>query len=329
MPEFHRGEATFLRHCLQSFSEHFEKSVVEALSRELRGIQPASVQELREQIQLLMRQLESRGTTVQVHEAMEGLLKRVLLTQRRRVAESLEVPLAKAVDPHVVGALHREVRRYEDLLAAPWCVAAKAQRIPRLTDFLSIRYAAEAMADAPALAPRVFDEKFHVLEAPRLFFPDLAHFRHECELRSADLVVAYVDIDDFKAVNAKLTETVVDLKVLTPFLEIIEAWAFARAHAYRFGGDEYVLLVPNADRAMAETLLGALRTRITRAVFPGTDVRLSVSMGACVVDPDCPLTDREILSRANAAKSRAKAEKKGSIALVEPPEYKAEGATLV
>ncbi|MCC6901475.1 MAG: GGDEF domain-containing protein [Polyangiaceae bacterium] len=329
MMEFHRGEATFLRSCLQSFSEHFETTIVDVLRRELRGIQPASVTELREQLQLLMRQLESRGATVQVHEAMAGLLRRVLMTQRRRVAESLEIPLAKAVDPQVVGALHREVRRFEDLLSADWCTAARPQPIPKLTDFLSIRFAAEAMAGAPALEARAYDEKFHVLEAPRLFFPDLAHFRHECELRTADLVVVYVDIDDFKAVNAKLTETVVDLKVLTPFLEIIEAWAFARAHAYRFGGDEYVLLVPNAGRALAETLLGELRRRITSAVFSGTDIHLSVSMGACVVDPDCPLTDREILGRANLAKSRAKAEKKGSIVLVEPPEYRPDSAEVV
>ncbi|MCK6532727.1 MAG: diguanylate cyclase [Polyangiaceae bacterium] len=326
--EFHRGEATFLRSCLQSFSEHFETAVVDVLRRELRGIQPASVAELREQLQLLMRQLESRGNTVQVHEAMAGLLRRVLMTQRRRVAESLDVPLAKAVDPHVVGALHREVRRYEDLLGAPWCTAARPQPIPKLTDFLSIRFAAEAMPGAPPLEPRAYDEKFHVLEAPRLFFPDLAHFRHECELRGADLIVAYVDIDDFKAVNAKLTETVVDLKVLTPFLEVIEAWAFARAHAYRFGGDEYVLLIPNVDRALGETMLDELRRRIGSAVFSGTDIRLSVTLGACLVDPDCPLTDREILGRANMAKARAKAEKKGSIALLEPPDYSVEAATL-
>lgn len=329
MPELHRGEVTFLKNQVEAFSAHFEESVVGVLKRELRGVQPAGVQELREQLQLLLRQLESRGGTVQVHDAMVGLLKRVLLTQRRRVAESLEVPLAKAVDPHVVGALHREVRRYEDLLAADWCAAAKAQRVPRLTDYLSIRFAAEAMADAPGLLPRAYDEKFHVLEAPRLFFPDLAHYRHECELRSAELVVAYVDIDDFKAVNAKLTETVVDLKVLTPFLEIIEAWAFARAHAYRFGGDEYVALLPNADRRLAVALLGDLRQRIVDAVFPSTDVKLTVSMGATVVDPDCPLTDREVLGRANAAKARAKAERKGTIAVVEPPEYRPESAELV
>jgi diguanylate cyclase (GGDEF)-like protein len=325
MPELHRGEANFLKLSLQSFSESFERDVVQVLARELRGVEPASVTELREQIQLLMRQLESRT----VHEAMLGLLKRVLLTERRRVAESLEVPLAKAVDPHVVGALHREVRRFEDLLAADWCAAATPQRIPRLTDFLSIRFAAEAMPDAPVLLPRAYDEKFHVLEAPGLFYPDLAFYRHECALRGAGLLVVYADIDDFKAVNAKLTETVVDLKVLTPFLEIVEAWAFARAHAYRFGGDEYVLLLPNADRDIGQALLVELRSRIQRAVFSGTDVRLGVSMGACVVDPDCPLTDREILNRANDAKARAKAERKGSIVIAEPPEYRADRAELV
>ncbi|MBK7580677.1 MAG: diguanylate cyclase [Myxococcales bacterium] len=326
MPEFHRGEATFLRNCVQAFSREFETTVVEALGRELRGIQPASVQELREQLQLLLRQLESRSSALQVHDAMDGLLKRVLLTQRRRVAESMEEPLSKAVDPQIVSALHREVRRFEDFLAAPWCASTKAQRIPHLTDFLSIRFAAEAMPDAPPLAPREFDEKFHVLEAPRLFIPDLKHYRHECGLRDANLIVAYADIDDFKAVNAKLTETVVDLKVLTPFLGLIEAWAFARAHAYRFGGDEYVLLVPNADVALARMLLGELRDRASAATFSGTDVRLSLTLGACLVDPDCPLTDREILSRANDAKARAKGLRKGSVMMVEPPEYRAEAA---
>jgi hypothetical protein len=46
------------------------------------------------------------------------------------------------------------------------------------------------------------------------------------------------------------------------------------------------------------------------------------------VTPDCPLTNREVLARANLAKARAKAEKKGSIALVEPPDYAVEQGPL-
>jgi hypothetical protein len=37
------------------------------------------------------------------------------------------------------------------------------------------------------------------------------------------------------------------------------------------------------------------------------------------VDPECPLTDREILARANAAKAFAKTARKGSIAAAEAP----------
>lgn len=328
MPELQHGEAIFVHGCVEAFAASFEREVVEVLAKELRGLQPTQVRELREQLQLLMRQLESRSGPVRVHEAMAGLLKRVLLSERRRVAESLEVPLAKAIEPSIVGALHREVRRFDDLMATPWISEAQAQRIPRLTDFLSIRFAAAATSDAPPLCAREYDEKFNVLEAPRLFLPDLAHFRHECALRDAELVVAYVDIDDFKAVNTKLSETVVDLKVLSPLLELMEAWAYARAHAYRFGGDEYVLLIPNATPELGYALLDDLRKRVAGASYAGTGVRLSITQGACVVAPDCPLTNREVLARANLAKGRAKNEKKGTIAFVEPPDYAIDACEL-
>ncbi|MFO0555751.1 MAG: diguanylate cyclase [Polyangiaceae bacterium] len=320
MPEVKRGEAKFLFGCVESFATTFERTVVEVLARELRGVEPAAVSELREQLQLLMRQLESRQSAIRVHESMEGLLKRILLSERRRIAESLEVPLAKAIEPNVVGLLHRELRRFDDLMAASWFVSARPQRIPRLTDFLSIRFAAEATLESPPRLPRTFDEKFHVLEAPSLFLPDLALARHECGLRGADLAVSYIDIDDFKAVNTKLTESVTDLKVLGPFLEAIEAWAFGHAHAYRFGGDEYIALLPNVDRPMASMMLERLRLRIAGLRFSGTDVKLTVSQGVMMVDPDCPLTDREILGRANAAKAAAKLENKGGIVFAEVPE---------
>jgi diguanylate cyclase (GGDEF)-like protein len=328
MAELQHGEALFVHGCVEAFVAQFERTVVEVLARELRGLQPTAVRELREQLTLLMRQLEVRSGPVRVHEAMSGLLKRVLLSERRRIAESLEVPLAKAIEPNIVGALQREVRRFDDLMAIPWINEAQAQRIPRLTDFLSIRFAAAATPDAPPLFPREYDEKFNVLEAPRLFLPDLAHHRYECELRNAELVVAYVDIDDFKAVNTQLTETVVDLKVLSPLLELMEAWAYARAHAYRFGGDEYVLLLPNATRALGYSLLDELRRRVAGASYSGTSVRLSITLGACVVAPDCPLTNREVLARANLAKARGKLEKKGTIVFVEPPDYAIDSAPL-
>ena len=103
-------------------------------------------------------------------------------------------------------------------------------------------------------------------------------------------------------------------------MELIESWAFARAHAYRFGGDEYVLLIPNADRETCLALLRDLVGRIRAADFSG--VRLGITVGLCVVDPEtCYLTDHEILARANDAKQAAKAVSKGRIAVCGPPDY--------
>lgn len=321
MPELKRGEAKFLHGCVDAFSRAFERDVAEVLRSELHGIEPEPVHLLREQLQLLLRQLETRQSTVTLHDTMSGLLKRILISERRLAAERIEAPLAKVTEPKVAQALHRELRRYEDLMAAPWFEDARPQRIPRLTDFLSIRFAAEASPVRPQLAPRVFDEKFHVLEAPRLFLGDLAHYRWECALRGAPIAVAFIDIDDFKAKNTLLTETVVDLKVLPPFMELLESFVFARGHAYRFGGDEYVLLLPNTERALAIQLFKELALRTAQLAFVGTSLRLSISQGVVLVDPDCALTDREILGKANQAKASAKTQHKGTIHLACSPSW--------
>jgi GGDEF domain-containing protein len=152
-------------------------------------------------------------------------------------------------------------------------------RVPRLTDFLSIRFAEEVAEGHSVLAPRVYDEKFHILEAPALALPDLAYDRHRCQIRQASVGFAYADIDDFKAVNTKLTETVVDAKVLPPFMELIEGWAFARGHAYRFGGDEYVLLLPNSDRPTCIGLLRDLVRRVSDTDFAGIRLELTTAGG--------------------------------------------------
>lgn len=315
-----RGEAKFVQGCVASFAQEFERGVVAVLAGELRGIEPPEVRELREQLHLLQRQLEMRGE-VRVHATMAGLIKRVLASERRRVAEELERPLAKAASPGVVSALNLQVKRYDLLLTREPFVDARMQAIPKLTDFMSIRFAAEAMPEAPKLEPRVYDEKFHILEAPRLFLPDLAYYRHECTLRDASIAVCYVDIDDFKAINERLTETVVDLKVLAPFLELVEAWAFGHGHAYRFGGDEFVILLPNARRELALAMIHELRTRVARAKLRAKDVKLGVSQGVCMVGPECAFTDREILAHANTAKAFAKKHNKGGIAIVEAPAW--------
>ncbi len=316
MPELKRGEAKFILGCVQSFLEAFERDVAAILRQELRGIEPPKVIELRQELSLLMRQLESR----RVHEAYAPLVRRVLRDARRAAATAVEAPLAKVVDDGVAKSLRRSLLSYEEFLKAPWLDGVDDARIPRITDFLSIRFAEEAAPGPASLAPRLYDEKFHILEAPSLALPDLAYYRHRCQIRHASVGLAYADIDNFKAVNTRLSETVVDAKVLPPFMELIESWAFARAHAYRFGGDEYVLLLPNADRDTCIAMLGDLLSRVRATDFSGT--RLGLTVGLCVIDSErCYLTDREVLACANDAKQAAKAVAKGRIGVCGPIDF--------
>jgi diguanylate cyclase (GGDEF)-like protein len=272
------------------------------------------VGELLAQLSLLERALEIRSKRVAVHDAHCPLLKRVLIDQRREVAAEVDVPLQKAVDRQVIKMLRRELLLLEHFMQGEWFAETPALRVPALTDFLSIRHAEAALPDPLELRPREYDEKFHILEAPSLFLPDLAYYRRRCAFREAPIAVAYLDIDDFKEFNTRHTETKVDLTLLAPFMEILEAHSFAHGHAYRFGGDEYVLVLPNMTSEGAVAFVRGLQQRLAEASFVGIERAPTVSVGLVVVDVDCWLIDREVLGLANEAKNHAKARRKGSIA---------------
>lgn len=314
MPEFTRSEARVLATCVERFTESFRRDVASVVAGQFRGVEPVEITELIGQLSLLGRQLEGRGKQVAVHDAYRGLLKRVLIDQRRENAEAIDIPLSKAVDPQVIRLLKRELFSLEHLMSAPWFEETEAVRVPELTDYLSIRHAEAALPQPLSQRPREYDEKFHILEAPSLFLPDLAYYRRRARFRGISVAVAYLDIDDFKSFNSRYGETRVDIDLLSPFMEVVEAHVFSHGHAYRFGGDEYVLTLPNMSLEWAGMFLRSLQERLAAASYRGIPRGPTVSMGLVLVGVDCVLTDREVQERANAAKNHAKTTEKGRIA---------------
>jgi diguanylate cyclase (GGDEF)-like protein len=326
--QFTRSEARTIAGLVQRFTKTFQDDVATVIAAELRGVQPAEVQELIGQLAILERQLLGPQKVVRVHESNAPLLKRVILSERRAVATEIDGPLQKAIDPQVIKMLRRDLDRFAHTMAAPWFEAATAQPIPEVTDYLSIRHAEAARREPLVLAPRELDEKFHILDAPRLFLPDLAYYRARCGLRRVPVAIAYMDIDDFKSFNTRLGETRVDLDLLTPFMEAIEAHVFGHGHAYRFGGDEYVLTLPNMTRAWAVEFARAMQERIAKTAYRGVSVAPTLSIGLIALDAESFLTDREALGRANAAKTFAKETKKGSVATFDGPLYRDEDRVI-
>ena len=121
-------------------------------------------------------------------------------------------------------------------------------------------------------------------------------------------------IDNFKQFNTKYGESAVDLRILPVFMRELEACVFFRGYAYRQGGDEYVVLLPNVDSHMGLVLLEDVRWRIEAVSYRNVDERTTVSIGVCVVEPECFLTEREVEERANRAKNHAKGKGRNCIA---------------
>jgi diguanylate cyclase (GGDEF)-like protein len=176
---------------------------------------------------------------------------------------------------------------------------------------------------------REFDEKFHILQAPKLLVEDLRYYRIICELRGAAVVVAYLDIDDFKGFNTKYGEVAVDRRVLPRFMRTVEAHLFQHGFAYRYGGDEYMILLPNLSKALAISFLESLQHAIARIGYPGVEEKITVSIGFCYVDGDSPFTDRELETLANRAMRVAKSNGKNRIATYATDDFSDEDLILV
>jgi diguanylate cyclase (GGDEF)-like protein len=97
-------------------------------------------------------------------------------------------------------------------------------------------------------------------------------------------------------------------------MQILAEHAFEHGFAYRHGGDEYVMIIPNLDVSLAINFFEVLRRRVSDFIYAGTEEKTTISVGVSSVTLDCFLTDREILEQANRAKNFAKNNGKNCIA---------------
>ena len=125
------------------------------------------------------------------------------------------------------------------------------------------------------------------------------------------LSLALVDIDHFKAVNDTYGHLAGD-KVLRAVTDALRSHLRAYDLAGRFGGEEFVILLPHTHQANALIIAERLRTRIAAMSIPVDDedesgplVTLTVSIGVTVLDnASRELTD--LLADADTALYHAK-----------------------
>ena len=322
MPTIKREWCEITKGVINEAQNKLQEQLVSPLYAELPGI---SLQEVAADFFRKMRELAGFANEISISlsarspelpdlpGALVPLFKALFLGARLAKARELDQQQSKTTNPLVIAALESQLKTYDGVIREEWFQEAVPEYPLSLSDVLTLERV-EQLDAGSSFPQRQYDEKFHILQAPVLFLHDLHYFRGKCGVRVIPVSIAYLDIDKFKDFNSEVGETHVDRHVLPVFMRALETHIYAHGYAYRFGGDEYALLMPNADTDLAITFVIGLRKRVAGLRFVGTDKSITISVGLCVADKDCHLTDGELLKKAERAKNFAKMEGRDRVA---------------
>jgi diguanylate cyclase (GGDEF)-like protein len=138
----------------------------------------------------------------------------------------------------------------------------------------------------------------------RAFDEALANATDRSRLTGHPLSVLVGDIDDFKAFNDRYGHLEGD-RVLQGVAESLRAALRRPDVAYRWGGDEFAVILPEADQAGAEQVAQRVRAAVARTTGPG-GASVGLATGVAELDPDGGQAPEELLAAADQALMRTK-----------------------
>lgn len=132
---------------------------------------------------------------------------------------------------------------------------------------------------------------------------DLRHARR----RGSTVAVAAIDLDHFKEINDTKGHPAGDV-VLQQLAGIMKATARDTDCVARFGGDEFVIVLPDTGWQGALTFAERLRRRVDDYTFgpPGTPLSITISIGVALGRGSDPISTDMLLKEADAALYKAK-----------------------
>ena len=135
-----------------------------------------------------------------------------------------------------------------------------------------------------------------------------------------DLSLVFVDLDRFKEVNDRWGHEA-GSRLLQRIAELVKRHLRLIDTAFRYGGDEFVLLLPQTGKADAVTVVRRLRELLRTTAFlsdQGIDHVVTASFGIASF-PEDGRTRVELLERADEAMYRVKHESRDGIVLAGVP----------
>lgn len=122
------------------------------------------------------------------------------------------------------------------------------------------------------------------------------------------LALVMFDIDHFKAVNDNYGHIVGDEVIRSVALTSAESLQRSSDEAFRYGGEEFALILPNTDAEGALTLAEKIRAKIANQTIaaPSGQVQCTASFGIGFTDSSKSMSPKELISQADDALYEAK-----------------------
>jgi diguanylate cyclase (GGDEF)-like protein len=142
----------------------------------------------------------------------------------------------------------------------------------------------------------------------RLYFQQrLAQELKMAEKNYYTVSIAMLDIDHFKKFNDIFGHLFGD-EILKKIADLIKVSLRSNDIVARFGGEEFIIMIPGASLMDAYKRVEELRKKISRVTVSDTSVTASVTVSIGVSNyPECALNEADLLSTADSALYDAKA----------------------
>lgn len=260
----------------------------------------------------------------------------VVVPMRPRDALVFTIGTLAANDPIIFGTawlLHLPIAYPETVIVMHMLVGLSllsrllSERQSRRSFLLGLRLQARAdelaRANAQLLQMSTTDP-LTGLRNRRSFELALAHTHREAAALGTGLAVLMIDVDHFKSFNDTAGHLEGDRCLTTIARTIGEQVRGGQDLAARFGGEEFVVLMPGASRAMAQDVAARVHTAVSalRLHHPGHAGTgfVSVSIGvAAVEDGRLVSTGAELVAAADEALYAAKRGGRDRVTCTDPP----------
>lgn len=251
-----------------------------------------------------------------------------------------EIIVTKNTFPFLRGIPISEIEKYRDLSRARWNVSTSKTKdasatidaygvgvnetkVKFIDGYLSYEFPHERKEIGQAFSEFVkmlingipdvskgdkeLEQKFKILLSPSQEQRDFDLLKIDAEDFKYQIGVLFIDIDNFKELNSKYTEIVVDKTILVESQLFLKQLTRQRGETYRHGGEEFVVILPNYNFNEATEFAEKLRIAFEDRTFTvnGNEERITVSIGVALW-PRHGNNFLEILTAANEAENQAK-----------------------